>query len=725
MPESEARRPIRPDDLLRIRWVSDVRISPDGAEILFTVRRVADDGTRYLSWIARAAFDGPPVAAVGPMDGLQDSGARWSPDGSRIGYVSRRGGNPQIWIVDAQGDRPARQVTDVDGGVLSPPVWSPDGRHIAFLAGVVDEELGTEALVDEGGRKYRVFKRVQTKHDGRGYWNGRRSHIFIVSADADANDAVPAALQVTDGSYDHVDPAWSPDGRTLAFVADRAPDGDLRRERDLWIMDVRWLRQGGPAASEGRLTRLSTGLHGAAAPNWSPNGRFVAFYANDGVEDRATNVGLWLADPRTRRLVNLTFDFDRSLGDWIIDDMHTAYGHNVAPPLWTSDSGSVYVMATDHGSTHVFRVDVPSDLAFEQGRPVSHGFSDASDSAGRTFNVTRVLGGPRRIFALDFNGAGQMAFAATTTTQPGEVFAASLSGAKPAGTNASGGDGSTSEAVERQVTYLNSQWLSEIKLADHEPIVTTGGLGAPIYGFLMKPSDFAPGKKYPLVLEIHGGPYVAWGNAFMQEFQLLAAHGFCVLYTNPHGSKGYGAQLVMDIKRRRGEIDYEDFIAVTDAACARDFVDASRLGITGESYGGWAVNWVITHTNRFAAAVCDRGTSNRHSAWGNSQMGYLHSNWETPGPPWVDPDFYMRQSPINYADRCETPLLIIHGSEDALCDVSEAEQMFKALKVQRKPVEWILFLGECHHMARVGTPQNRIVRLERIAAWFDRYLKRV
>jgi len=281
------------------------------------------------------------------------------------------------------------------------------------------------------------------------------------------------------------------------------------------------------------------------------------------------------------------------------------------------------------------------------------------------------------------------------------------------------------DAVERQVTYLNAQWLSGVKLAEHEPIITPGGLSAPIHGFLMKPPDFVAGRTYPLVLEIHGGPYVAWGNAFMHEFQLLAAHGFCVLYANPHGSKGYGAQLVMDIKRRRGDIDYQDFLVVTDAVCARDFVDASRLGIAGEGYGGWAVNWVITHTNRFTAAVCDRGASNRHSAWGTGQLGYLHSNWEAPGPPWMDPDFYMHQSPINYVDRCETPLLIIHGSEDALCDVSEAEQMFKALKVQGKPVEWILFLGESHDMARGGTPQNRVARLERIAAWFDQYLTRV
>jgi dipeptidyl aminopeptidase/acylaminoacyl peptidase len=707
MEASQIRRPIRADDLLRFRWVSDVRISPDGDEILFTVRRVADDGVRYLSWVARAAFDGALMASAGPLDGLQDSGARWSPDGRRIAYLSRRSGSQQVWIIDAQGDRPARQVTDVDGGVLSAPAWSPDGRHLAYTAGVVDGEVGTEALVDEGGRRYRVFKRVQTKHDGRGYWNGRRSHVFISAADADANDAVPVALQVTEGAHDHSDPAWSPDGRTLTLVANRSADADLNRERDVWIMDVRWLRQGGPAGSETRLVRLSTGLHGAAAPSWSPNGRFVAFYASDGTEDRATNVGLWLADPRTRRLVNLTFDFDRSLGDWIIDDMHTAYGHNVAPPLWAADSGSVYVMATDQGSTHVFRVDVPSDLAFELGRPVSHGFADAPAATGRTFSVTRVLGGARRIFALDFNGRGRLAFAASATTQPGEVFAAAIDRAG---------------AVERQITYLNADWLSEVQLADHEPIMARGGLDAPIHGFLMKPGGFVPGTKYPLVLEIHGGPYVAWGNAFMHEFQLLAARGYCVLYTNPHGSKGYGAQLVIDIKRRRGEVDYQDFLAVTDAACGLDIVDASRLGITGESYGGWAVNWVITHTTRFAAAVCDRGTSNRHSAWGNSQMGYLHSNWETPGPPWAAPDFYMRQSPINYADRCQTPLLIVHGSDDALCDVSEAEQMFKALMVQGKPVEWILFLGECHHMARVGTPQNRIVRLERIAGWFDRHL---
>jgi len=383
--------------------------------------------------------------------------------------------------------------------------------------------------------------------------------------------------------------------------------------------------------------------------------------------------------------------------------MHTAYGHNVAPPLWAADGRHACFIVTDHGSTHVFRVDVPGEAAFKRGRPVSHGFTEAANATGRAFNVTRILEGARRIYSLSGDGRGRLAIAASDPRRPGEVFTAIVDESAPG----------APRATECPITALNARWLSEVNLADHEPI----------HGFLMKPPDFAAGRKVPLVLNIHGGPYVAWGNSFTLEFQLLAASGCAVLYTNPHGSKGYGARLTVDIKQRRGEIDYQDFLAVVDAACERPFIDSGRLSITGESYGGWAVNWVVTHTTRFAAAVYDRGTSNRHSAWGNSQMGYLHSNWETPGPPWTHPEFYMQQSPINYADRCETPLLILHGSEDALCDVSEAEQMFKALKALKKPVEWILFLSEPHHMSRTGTPQNRIERLDRIVDWFERYLR--
>lgn len=687
------------EDLLRMRWANDPRISPDGSNIAFTVKEVDDSGKGYQVRIHTLPFSGDSEPTQ-MTDGPNDSAPRWSPCGTSIAYLSNASGRTQIWLHDiATGE--SRQLTAEEGGVSSAPVWSPSGSHIAFTSRFLDEELGTESLIDDdSGRSLRVIKRLYYKSDGAGYWDGRRNHICII--EASLKDTPAAGRRMTSGCFDHGSPTWSPDGSMLAFSADRSEYADWTRESYIWTIPVDLETQDVPEPKHWSLDKGTSG-----APAWSPCGRYIAYIGNDGSENRGSNDGLWVVDTHTGDLVNLTFDWDRSLGDTVLDDMNTYYGAGSNPPVWFRDGSRIAFLATDMGDTQVFSVKFPGEQAFSLGMSVSHGWTDEKEALGQTFGVTPLTAGSHRVFSFDFDGADRLALAESRLDNISDLVTVTLNpdlSADPA-----------------QITNLNASLLEEVSLGGVEPMSFTGACDREIHGWLLHPPDFDPSKKYPLLFYIHGGPYSTYGHSFIHEFQVHAARGYCVLYTNPHGSKGYGLGLLSEYALRRGEVDTYDQLKAVDEATKRDYLDRDNIFLTGGSYAGWAVNWLITKTDRFRAAVSQRGTCNRHASWGNSQAGFLHSDWECPAPPWEDYDFYMRISPINFADKVTTPLLLIHSENDALCNVSEAEQFFTALKYLKKEVEWVLFLRENHGLSRSGSPPNRMERIRRIYGWFDRY----
>ncbi|HAX23884.1 MAG TPA: hypothetical protein DCX80_02455, partial [Chloroflexi bacterium] len=274
----------------------------------------------------------------------------------------------------------------------------------------------------------------------------------------------------------------------------------------------------------------------------------------------------------------------------------------------------------------------------------------------------------------------------------------------------------------RQITNLNDEWREQVELPDPEPFRVASADGVQIHGWVLKPPGFDPATKYPLLLEIHGGPFGMYGESLMHEFQVLAARGYVVLYTNPRGSAGYGDEFAGALYRGWGKHDLPDLLAAVDWAIGQGYVDPERLGVLGGSYGGFMTNWVIGHTDRFKAAVTQRCLSDMYSTFGTDDIYFAASEQTIGGDPWDDPDIYWELSPITYVDRIETPLLIEHQEQDMRCPIGQAQQLFIALKRRGKTVEMMLYPDESHGMSRTGQPKHRIERLNAILDWFDRYV---
>jgi dipeptidyl aminopeptidase/acylaminoacyl peptidase len=280
------------------------------------------------------------------------------------------------------------------------------------------------------------------------------------------------------------------------------------------------------------------------------------------------------------------------------------------------------------------------------------------------------------------------------------------------------------EDGDRRVTRFNDRLLRGLSLSTPEAFTFRNEIGDEVDAWVMKPPDFEQGRRYPAVLEVHGGPLGIYGNAVFHEFQLLAAGGYVVLYTNPRGSGGYGEEYGAVLQGQYGTVDYRDLMTFIDDALGRfDFIDSDRLGITGGSYGGYMTNWIVTQTDRFNAAVACRSTCNRHSHHGYSDMGFRHGPSGNMGYPWKDEDKLLRQSPIRYASNIKTPTLLIHSENDLRCPMGQAEEFFVALKELGVDTELVRFPEENHELSRSGKPKHREERLRHIIRWFDDYLK--
>jgi dipeptidyl aminopeptidase/acylaminoacyl peptidase len=663
-------RPIAIADLLKLRFVSDVQISPDGSRVCYAqaiVERDAEkDEDTYRShlWIVAADGGEPRQFTFGPQ---RDSQPRWSPDCSQIAFVSDRGGDKHLWVIPADGGE-ARQVTKLKGGVAEHR-WSPDGQHIAFVSRVGPDPLDNEPDREKAKRKkqnrLRVYTRIRYKLDGEGFWDGKWKQVFVVDPDAGE------PRQLTTGDFDHVAPAWSPDNRWIAYVANPEPDADFTNVADVWVIPT----EGG----EPRKVTRSLGPCGSLA--WSPDGRWIAYFGHDNEFMTATLAGVWTAAADGSGVRELTGEWDRSAGNHVLDDMraHPPAGG----PVWRPDGSEVLFLGGDGGTTQLYAVSMEGGVrALTQGRRVIYGYS--FDDAAR-----------------------RAAVAVSTPTIPGDVYLLEL------------GEG----VRERRLTDANREVLSAVHLSEPEPAWFEGVDGWKIEGWILRPAGFREGERYPVVLQIHGGPHAAYGWSFFHEFQVLAASGMAVLYTNPRGSQGYGQAFNAATRNDWGGNDYRDLMMALDQALDRwPWLDRDRMGVAGGSYGGYMTNWVIGHTDRFRAAVTMRSIANCYSQWGMSDLAFMKGFWEFPGEPWDYPEFYLERSPITYVNNMRTPLLIIHSENDLRCSIGEAEQLFAALMKRGVKTVFLRFPNESHDLSRAGQPEHRIQRLQWIVRWLTEHL---
>lgn len=713
--EGQRGRAFTPADWYRVTTVSSPALSPDGKQIAFTVTTVNESANKRHSEIWLVGADGgEPVRLTSP--GTESSNPRWSDDGKILYFTSNRpGGRGSTWALrmDQPGEAyqpdyvPPRgsQPKDKSFTITAGPVGGGGGMGGPWgggrPGGPGGQLPGSDARSDstKGEDPYAGMqpmarppygaitepldpKRFDGRHivelgykrNGPGYIPNPREARRYDPAQLWRQEAGDTArTQLTDTEYSHRSPVVSPDGRWIAFTADAElrPDSVVTAERDsIAKLPYDPIRDEAPRndsdifiipASGGEPRRLVSLTGSERNISWSPDGKQLAFLLS---ETRTSPVKLYLVDRdggEPREI--LTADrFDLVNYEWL-------------------PNGQMLVTLNQGGRTALHRLNP------------------------RNGKLEEVLGGRRRLSGFSYDERyRRVAYVATSVNKPTELYIADINGKN-----------------ERRLTGFNDELNTEIAWSDAERFTYESVGGFEIEAWLMEPYGYEPGKKYPLVLYIHGGPHSAYGENWFDEFQNIAGAGMWVLYTNPRGSSGYGADFTYSTRGEWGGDDFRDIMKAVDIVVQRADVDSTRMGVTGGSYGGFMTAWITTKTNRFKAAQTDRMISNWWSWYGSSDAQGL-TEFEFYGKPWDNIAMYDTLSPIRFADRVETPTLIVQSEEDHRTPMTDAEQWFTALKKKGVPVEFIRYPRSTHDLSRTGEPWLLVDRLGRLRQWFEHWL---
>jgi len=675
-----AKRPITENDLYAFQWAGSPQISPDGSKIVYTLVKVTAKHDNYETalWVTPAT--GGPARQL--TSGPHDSSAQWSPDGKLLAFLraTEKDGKPeppQIYLLSMEGGE-ARAITDIPKGA-GDPVWAPNGRSLAFSSATLAKDF--EKKKDDAAPEsdVRVITRAQYRENGEGYIDpDRRDHIWIV--DVPQVSASPQkARQVTTGEFDESEITWSRDGSKLYFTSDRVKESYYAPPQNA-IYEVN------AAGGEIRKVAAIDGPMGGLA--LSPDGRRLAFVGalnrGEGVIQRSySQPDLFVTTIEAGSTPkNLTANYDFDIAGSVGGDQGPPRGGGESKPFWSADGRNIFVRASEEGRANLKRID------------------------SETGKVEAVTKGDQAVISYSATQDGsKMAMLVSTTTNVGDVFLVN----------------SRSGEME-PVTHVNAELFAKLHLTEPEMIWYKSFDGRRIQAWVQKPPDFEAGKKYPLILDIHGGPHSAYGYIFDHEFQWMAAKGYVVLYPNPRGSTSYGQEFGNIIQYAYPGDDFKDLMAGVDELIARGWVDPEKLGVTGGSGGGVLTNWVIGHTDRFKAAVSQRSIADWAGFWYTADFSQFTPMWFR-GAPWEQEADFKARSPITYIQNVHTPLMLIEGESDFRTPPSDGgEQMFRALKYLKRTAVMVRFPGESHELSRSGKPVHRVERLENIVAWFDKYL---
>ena len=640
-----------------------------------------------------------------PDDVYQLSGAsdpRLDPSGRTIAFsiwsIDRDSNDyrSNIWLAPVDGSEPPRRFTTGERRDGTPR-WSPDGSKLAFTSSRKEKEPSQLYVIPAGGGE--PTRLTELKEDaGDPRWSPDGTQIVFASRARDE------AYEEEDGKkrrprridrlhYKLDNEGWTSDRRTQLLVvpADgsseprRLTEGDYENSSPSWSPDgktivfVSMRREDWDTAlvedlflispDGGDVDQLTPGDASYAAPVWSPDGTQIAFRFTPGPFDWPRHTQIGVLDVATRETRILTESLDLQCGPY----------PDLREPAWDGDR--IVFAVEDHGNVHVYAVPADGSSPPEV-----------------------LIGGEQVVRGFDVRD-GSFVHVATSTTTFQELYVG-----------------------DRRVTELTDSFEPEI--VEPERFTATSADGSAVDAWLVRPHGFDETRRYPLVLNVHGGPFTQYGNNFFDEFQVQAGAGYAVVYANPRGSSGYSEEWgrairgpIGDIGPGWGTVDYEDLIAVTDEALRRfSFLDPDRTAVMGGSYGGYMTSWIIGHTNRFTTAISERAVNNLFSAAGSSDFFWVFIGMFG-GDAWSHTDAYLKHSPATYAEQIETPLLILHSENDLRCNVEQAEHLFVRMKLLGKEVELVRFTEESHELSRSGSPVHRVMRFDVILDWLGRYLR--
>ena len=649
------------EDLLKVRRVDNPRVSPDGRRVVFTIGDVNFDANRIVTQVYVTSIDGGEVKRL--TSGESSSSApRWSPDGKKIAYAN--GG--QIWVMDADGDN-KEQVTKISTGAAG-PVWSPDGKWIAFTSDVYADCNGNDECnkkrdeqAESSKVKAHIVDRLLYKHWDE--WRDvKRTHVFVVSSKGGP------AREITAGDFDSppyaassaVDYAFSPDSSEIAYIRNPDKVEAASTNSDIYVMNL----------ASGAVKNITVRNRGYdVGPIYTRDGKQIIYRSQGTAGFEADRWRLMAYDRATGNSVELTRGFDQQVE-----------GVTLSP-----DGSTIYITANERGKEPVFKL------------PITGGVPQKIIPNVFATNLQITPDGQRFVFV------------SSTTASPAEIYTANVNG--------SGVNG---------LTTINRQLMSSANLRPAEDVEWTGAMGRKIHGYIVKPNNFDPNKKYPLLVLIHGGPQGAWNDSWGYRWnpEVFANAGYVVFAPNPRGSTGYGQQFVNEISGDWGGKAYVDIMnGVADVLRRNSFLDRSRIGAAGASYGGYMINWILGHNNdprfRFKVLVSHDGVYNLESMYGTTEELWF-PEWEFKGTPWANPALYTRWSPHRFAQNFNTPILIIHGELDYRVPIGEGMQLFTAVQKKGIDSKILIFPDEGHWVLK---PQNSRLWYHTVLDWLDKYLQ--
>jgi dipeptidyl aminopeptidase/acylaminoacyl peptidase len=730
---AQARHPFTFEDMMKLKRVGEPEVSPDGKWVIFSVVDAdieANTKTPHI-WIV-------PTAGGQEREIIADQDAdrpRWEPDGKRFAFLSTKEGGSQVWIADFDGAAgtvsAVHKLTSIAteaGGEL----WSPDGMNILFTSDVypecdgapADETACNEKKLQEHEKskvKALVFDRLLYRH-WNAYKEGKRSHILVQSilpqrVFGDGIDThghgvrlgseIPRDLTPDDydapvfslGGQD--DYAFSPDGQEICYTSNHDKNPATSTNNDLWIVPV----SGGPAGSVQAKNITADNPASDSSPLYSPDGRYIAYRAQQRPGYESDRFRLMLYDRKTGEKKNLTEGFDKWVGTYV----------------WAPDSSRLYFAAEDRGTSPVHSISFGTEIIGDKGYDITVHQTN--------IRINEFVPGFNDDLTLTPDGK-TLLFTRMSIASPIEIYSSAFTIKTPCNNRHKGDPqpGDCGYPKPEPLTHVNDAVLSQVAMSPLESFFFTGANDDKVEGFLVKPPNFDPSKKYPVKFLIHGGPQGAWGDdwSYRWNAELFAAPtssgpGYVVIMINFHGSTGYGQKFIDAINGDWGGAPFEDLMKGLDYAEAHyGFIDKDRECALGASYGGYAINWILGHTDRFKCLVSHDGMFNAESAWGTTEELWFN-DWEFKGTPYDNRAMYQKWSPHQYAKNFKTPTLVIHGQRDYRLDVSEGLQLFTTLQMEGVPSKMLYFPDEGHWVLK---PQNSKVWYETVNAWVDQWMKK-